>query len=131
MRIIRQIATVEGAGFSSTRSSLAFSPSGKPAIAYHSSFNNALRFATLNDDGTWAISTVDTALSDCKPSLAFRFGQPAISYRVGETDQAGQLRDAVLRAGTPPAWEIYPVAPSANTSSLAFNSHHQAGISLL
>jgi len=79
MRIRWHIVTVEVAGHS-TRSSLAFSPSGRPAIAYHSSFNNALRFATLNDDGTWAISTVDTVSSDCKPSLAFRFRQPAISY---------------------------------------------------
>ena len=79
MRIRWHIAAVERAGYSSTRSSLAFSPSGKPAIAYHSSFDNALRLGTLNDDGTWAISTVDTAFSDCKPSLAFRFGRPAIS----------------------------------------------------
>jgi hypothetical protein len=60
-------------------------------------------------------------MSDCKPSLAFRFEQPAISYRVGETDQPGQLRYAALRAGNPPAWETYSVAPSAGASSLAFD----------
>jgi hypothetical protein len=83
MRIRWQIASVETAG-QATWPSLAFSPSGQAAIAFHSSLNNALRFATLNADGTWAISTVDAVFSDCKPSLAFRFGRPAISYRVGQ-----------------------------------------------
>jgi hypothetical protein len=44
----------------STWPSLAFSPTGQPAIAYYSSVNHALRFATLNTGGTWDISTVDS-----------------------------------------------------------------------
>ena len=79
MRIRWHTSTVETAG-QSTWPSLAFSPSGQPAIAYYSSLNSALRFATLNADGSWAISTVDTVGSDCQPSLAFRSGRPAISY---------------------------------------------------
>jgi hypothetical protein len=127
MRIRWQIASVETAG-QATWPSLAFSPSGQAAIAFHSSLNNALRFATLNADGTWAISTVDAVFSDCKPSLAFRFGRPAISYRVGQTDLTGQLRYALFTGGSPP-WSINSVAPSAIGSSLAFDSFHRAGIS--
>ena len=109
MRIRWHVRTVETAG-QSTWSSLAFSPSGQPAIAYYSSLNSALRFATLNPDGSWAISTVDTVASDCKPSLAFRSGRPAISYRVGANEFWGALRFALYTGGSSP-WSISSVAP--------------------
>ena len=80
LTITWQIAPVEIAGYS-TWPSLAFSPwSGQPSIAYYSSINHALRFAERNSNGTWAICSVDTLFGDCFPSLASRFGQPAISY---------------------------------------------------
>src|SRR5262245_22222104 len=127
MRIRWHISTVETAG-QSTWSSLAFSPSGQPAIAYYSSLNSALRFATLNADGSWAISTVDTVVSDCKPSLAFRSGRPAISYRVGANEHWGALRFALSTGGTPPWW-VTSIDAIANASSLAFDSAQQGGIS--
>ena len=127
MRIRWHVRTVETAG-QSTWSSLAFSPSGQPAIAYYSSLNSALRFATLNPDGSWAISTVDTVVSDCKPSLAFRFGRPAISYRVGANEYWGALRFALFTGGSSP-WSISSVAQRANASSLAFDSSQRGGIS--
>jgi hypothetical protein len=127
MRIRWHVRTVETAG-QSTWSSLAFSPSGQPAIAYYSSLNSALRFATLNPDGSWAISTVDTVASDCKPSLAFRSGRPAISYRVGANEFWGALRFALYTGGSSP-WSISSVAPHGNASSLAFDSSQRAGIS--
>lgn len=127
MRIRWHVRTVETAG-QSTWSSLAFSPSGQPAIAYYSSLNSALRFATLNPDGSWAISTVDTVASDCKPSLAFRSGRPAISYRVGANEFWGALRFALYTGGSSP-WSISSVAPYGNASSLAFDSSQRAGIS--
>ena len=108
MRIRWHTSTVETAG-QSTWPSLAFSPSGQPAIAYYSSLNSALRFATLNADGSWAISTVDTVGSDCQPSLAFRSGRPAISYRVGESVGWGALKFALFTGGSSP-WSISPVA---------------------
>jgi hypothetical protein len=127
MRIRWQSQTVETAG-QSTWPSLAFSPSGQPAIAYYSSLNSALRFAMMNPDGSWAISTVDTAPSDCKPSLAFRFGRPAISYRVGANEYWGALRFALFTGGSPP-WSISSVAEHANASSLAFDSSQRGAIS--
>jgi hypothetical protein len=128
MRSRWQLTTVDTAG-RATRCSLAFSPSGNPGLAYYSSFNDELRYATLRDDGSWDISRVDAVPRECKPSLAFRFGQPAISYRVGGIDGASQLRYALLRAGNPPAWESYSVAASGDASSLAFNSSQNACIS--
>jgi len=127
MRIRWHTSTVETAG-QSTWPSLAFSPSGQPAIAYYSSLNSALRFATLNADGSWAISTVDTVGSDCQPSLAFRSGRPAISYRVGESVGWGALKFALFTGGSSP-WSISPVATNGNASSLAFDSAQRGGIS--
>ena len=127
MRIRWHVRTVETAG-QSTWSSLAFSPSGQPAIAYYSSLNSALKFATLNPDGSWAISTVDTVASDCKPSLAFRSGRPAISYRVGANEFWGALKFALYTGGSSPGRS----APSHRTAMPArspSNSSQRAGIS--
>src|SRR5215467_1585793 len=117
MSISWQIVTVEGVG-ELTRPSLAFSPSGQPAIAFYSSWKQALRFATLNNVGTWTIGNVDSVSDDCFPSLAFRFGRPAISYGVLS---ANELRYAHFRGWNVP-WSIESVAPGGSTSSLAFDS---------
>lgn len=124
MSISWQIVTVEGVG-ELTRPSLAFSPSGQPAIAFYSSWKQALRFATLNNVGTWTIGNVDSVSDDCFPSLAFRFGRPAISYGVLS---ANELRYAHFRGWNVP-WSIESVAPGGSTSSLAFDSAQRAGIS--
>src|SRR3954470_15240449 len=58
LAITWDIASVEEAGYS-TWSSLAFSPSGQPAIAYYSSLKHALRFAEQDSHGAWEVSTVD------------------------------------------------------------------------
>lgn len=127
MRIRWQISTIEAAGLS-TQSSVAFSPTGRAAVAYHSSSGNALRFAIETESALWDITTVDTVYSDCKPSLAFRFGRPAISYRVGSGAVGGELRYAVYDGGNP-GWSIERVAPNADVNSLAFDSSHSAAIS--
>src|SRR5262245_34406834 len=127
MRIRWRIATIERAGLS-TQSSIAFSPTGRVAVAYYSSVHQALRLALETDSPLWDISTVDTVPGDCQPSLAFRLGQPAISYRVGAGADGGELRYAVYRGGIP-AWSIERVAPSAGTSSLAFDPFSQPAIS--
>jgi hypothetical protein len=124
MSISWQIVTVEGVG-QLTRPSLAFSPSGQPAIAFYSSWKQALRLATLNNVGTWTIGDVDKVSDDCFPSLAFRFGRPAISYGVLS---AKELRYAHFRGWNVP-WSIESVAPGGSTSSLAFDSAQRAGIS--
>jgi hypothetical protein len=111
MSISWQIVTVEGVG-ELTKPSLAFSPSGQPAIAFYSSAKQSLRFATLNDVGTWTI-------------VAFRFGRPAISYGVLS---AKELRYAHFRGWNVP-WSIESVAPGGSTSSLAFDSAQRVGIS--
>jgi hypothetical protein len=82
----------------------------------------------LNADGSWAISTVDTVGSDCQPSLAFRSGRPAISYRVGESVGWGALKFALFTGGSSP-WSISSVATNGNASSLAFDSAQRGGIS--
>ena len=127
MGIRWQITTIERAGLS-TQSSIAVSPAGRAAVAYYSSVHNALRFAIETDGPLWDISTVDTVHGDCKPSLAFRLGQPAISYRVGSGVEGGELRYAWHRGGNP-AWSIERVAPSGDVSSLAFDPSHHAAIS--
>src|SRR4051812_16473245 len=108
MAISWQISTVEVAGYS-TWSSLAFSPSGQAAIAYHSSDNHEVRFATLNPDGTWAIETIDTSFIDSAPSLRFRFSKPAVSYTYHDSGGPSGVRFALNRGGTPP-WSIVTVA---------------------
>jgi hypothetical protein len=125
MRVRWQISTIERAGFS-TQSAVAFSPTGGAAVAYYSSVNNALRFAMETDSALWDISTVETMPSDCKPSLAFRFGQPAISYRVGPGDGPGELKYATYSSGI---WSTEPVASDADVSSLAFDASHRPAIS--
>lgn len=127
------IATVDVAGYS-TWPSLAFSPSGQAAIAYFSSLNHALRFATLNPDGTWAIETVDTVFGDCAPSLVYRFSQPAISYAsttypTGDTSNPLRAMNYALRRGGVPPWTITTFAPGGYGSSLAFDASRLAGIS--
>src|SRR3954470_6979650 len=128
LAITWDIASVEEAGYS-TGSSLAFSPSGQPAIAYYSSLKHAIRFAEQDSHGTWEVSTVDTLFGDCFSSLAFRFDQPAISYGAAGTtaDPFRELRYA-LRRGSPP-WSIERVASGWNTSSLAIGPLHRPGIS--
>jgi hypothetical protein len=118
-----QISTVEIAGYS-TWSSLAFSPSGQAAVAYFSSINSALRFATQNPDGTWAVGTVDTVSGDCAPSLRFRFSQAAISYCVGFKE----LRYALNRGGNPP-WTINFAGSGGYDNSLAIGPSHRPCIS--
>jgi hypothetical protein len=123
-----QTEEVELAGFS-TWPSLAFSPSGQPAIAYHSSDNKALRFAEKQVDGSWAISTVDAVAGDCSPSLAFRFAQPAISYS-GSFAGGGsgkEIRYAIRRGH--PGWTIEIVTPRAHRTSVAIDPSHRPGIS--
>jgi hypothetical protein len=78
MSISWQIVTVEGVG-QLTRPSLAFSPSGQPAIAFYSSWKQALRLATLNNVGTWTIGDVDKVSDDCFPSLASGSGVPRLA----------------------------------------------------
>lgn len=72
---------VDSQGFTGTYNSLAFSPSGFPAIAYWQASNQDLKFAEF--DGTmWNISTVDfDGFTGLDPSLAYTpDGKPAISY---------------------------------------------------
>ena len=125
MRVRWQISTIERAGLS-TQSSVAFSPTGRAAVAYYSSVHNALRFAMETDTALWDISTVQSVPSDCKPSLGFRLGRPAISYRVGPGNGPGELRYATYNDGS---WSIETVAPNADVSSLAFDASHRAAIS--
>jgi hypothetical protein len=96
---------------------VAFSPLGQVAVAYHSSSNRELRFATLNADGTWAVETVDASSGDCAPHLRYRFSQPAISYAANQQE----LRYALKRGGTPP-WTISSVAAGGYPNSLAFDA---------
>lgn len=125
MRIRWQISSIERAGLS-TQSSVAFSPSGRAAVAYYSSLNNALRFAMETGGALWDISTVQSVPSDCKPSLGFRFGEPAISYRVGPGDGPGELKYATYSSGS---WSIETVAANVDVSSLAFDGSHRPAIS--
>ncbi len=125
MRIRWQISTVERAGLS-TQSSVAFSPTGRVAVAYYSSVNHALRFAIETETALWDISTVDTMQSDCKPSLGFKLSQPTISYRVGPDNGPGELRCATYSNGH---WHAETVARNADVSSLAFDASHRAAIS--
>ena len=102
--------------------SLAFSPAGQPAIAYLQAATHELKIAQLNDDGSWAITTVDTGLSGAGyPSLRFRFRQPAISYKVGKV-----VRYALSRGSS---WTIVDVDQEGGASSLAFGPSRQATIS--
>jgi outer membrane protein TolC len=50
--------------------SLAFSPAGQSAIAYLQAATHELKIAQLNDDGSWAITTVDTGLSGAGGTVA-------------------------------------------------------------
>jgi hypothetical protein len=127
MAISWQISTVEVAGFS-TWPSLAFSPSGQAAIAYHSSDNQAIMFATLNADGTWAVETVDKSSIDSAPSLRFRFSRPAVSYTYHPSGGPSGVRFALNRGGTPP-WSIVTVAQEGRDSSLAIGPSHRPAIS--
>jgi hypothetical protein len=125
-----QIEAVEAAGYS-TWPSLAFSPAGQPAIAYHSSDNHALRFAEKQVDRSWSISTVDTVWGDSYPSLAFHFGQPAISYSgpiTGPTANDVYEHRYAIRRGSP-GWTIETTTPGASDSSLAIGPSHRPGIS--
>ena len=123
-----QIEAVEVAG-NSTQPSLAFSPSGQPAIAYHSSQNDGLRFAEKQVDGSWGISTVDNVNGDISPSLAFRFSEPAISYwGSSEIGSNGKEIRYAFRRGHP-GWTIETVTPKAHRSSLAIGPSHQPGMS--
>jgi hypothetical protein len=127
MRVLWRIETIERAGLS-TQSSIAFSPTGRVAVAYYSSMNHALRVAIETGGPAWDVSTVDTVPGDCRPSLAFKLGQPAVSYRVGVGREGGALKYALHRGGAP-AWSIETVAPSAGASSLAFSPSNDAAIS--
>jgi hypothetical protein len=124
--MIWQVTALEVAGYS-TWPSLAFSPSGQLAVAYHSSMNTALRYAVRDTGGNWAISTVDAANGDSAPSLKFRFDRPAISYKHvsypgGDTQNpARQVRLALLRGSPPNPWSIDNVATGWFESSLAIS----------
>lgn len=118
-----QITDVDVAGYS-TWPSLAFSPSGQASVAYYSSDNKALRFATLNPDGvTWAVNHVDTLNGDCKPSLCFRFRQAAISYA------ATDMRFALNRGVGAPSWSINTFAQGNGDSSVAIGPGRRVYIS--
>jgi hypothetical protein len=126
MTISWQITRLEAAGYSTTPS-LAFSPHGRPSIAYYSSNYNELRFATLNDSGTWDISTlVSGVFGDCYPCLGFYFDQPAISYSFpgSPTSFSPSEGYAHLRGGST-AWDIQPLAGGWGGTSLAFEPVHQ------
>lgn len=129
-----QITTVDIIGYS-TWPSLAFSPSGQAAVAFHSSLYRGLRYATRNPGGSWDLGTVDTANADCMPSLRFRYGQAAISYSsvsYPEDDPAKSqrhLKFALNRGTGSPAWSITTIAPKGNDSSVAIGPSHQVGVS--
>ena len=93
-----QISKVGTAGYS-TWSSVAFSRLGQVAVAYHSSSNRELRFATLNADGTWAVETVDASSGDCAPHLRYRFSQPAVSYAANQQELRYALKRGVRLRG--------------------------------
>jgi hypothetical protein len=115
-----QISIVEIAGFSNWPS-LAFSPSGQATIAYYSSLNSALRFATLSAGGAWELSTVETLSGDCAPTLSFRFNQPAISYHFSPAE----LRYALNRG----QWTITTAGDGGYGNSLAIGPSARPGIS--
>lgn len=118
-----QISLIEVAGFS-TWSSIACGPSGQPAVAYHASEHGALRFAVLNASGAWDIETVDAAGGDSRPSLRYRFSQPAISYCSTEA-----MKFALRRGGSQ-AWTINSFARGGLAdSSLAIDESRKVGIS--
>jgi hypothetical protein len=127
MNISWQITTVsEKTVAIPTQPKLAFSPSGRPGIAYFSSITDDLRFATLNDDGTWAISIAAT-----KPggepylSLAFHLNQPAISY-CHQWDSTLNRRDGTLKYARfrGSSWTVVEVGKGELNSSLAFVPLH-------
>ncbi len=80
-----QITTIETAPFTGHWSSLAFTPGGHPAIAYHSNTN--LKYAEF-DGANWQISTpVSSTNGISGNSLAFTpAGQPAISFGITRAD---------------------------------------------
>jgi hypothetical protein len=128
-----QISKVDAAGFS-TWPSLAFSPSGQAAIAFHSSHHRGLRFAELDAAGIWNCETVDTLNGESSPCLRYRFNQPAISYSAvfypgGDTTSPVRGLNYALRRGGAPRWMITTAAPQGRDSSLAFDASKRAWIS--
>ena len=76
-----KIATIDSEGVVGTPTSLAFSPSGQPAISYYDGSNRALRYASF-DGFNWITETIDSE-GDVGTSTSLAFspsGQPAISY---------------------------------------------------
>jgi hypothetical protein len=134
-----QITTVDRVGSYPTRPSLVFDPAGAPAIAYYGGETDELRFAVQNSGGSWSVGTVDSGLNgEPFASLAYRLGQPAISYSYTTYPGTGprwtQIRYAMLRENPP--WEIDVVEQGFTTrspipSSLAFDPSHRACISYL
>lgn len=133
-----QVSRIEFAGHS-TWASLAFSPSGQAAVAFHASSQKALRFATLNAAGGWDIESIETPLyGQSFPSLRYRFSQPALSYSSviyttpGDTSTAVRAVKYALRrgrGGTPP-WTIEGVRPGEWTdTSLAIGPSRKPFIS--
>lgn len=128
-----QISKVDAAGFS-TWPSLAFSPSGQAAIAFHSSHHRGLRFAELSGAGTWECETVDALNGDSSPCLRYRFSHPAISYSAvfyPEGDSASAVRglNYALRRGGTPRWTITSAAPQGGDNSLGFDTSKRPWIS--
>ena len=100
--------TVDSVGDVGRYASLAFSPSGQPAIGYYDQTNGDLKYASFNG-ANWNVTTVDTAgVTGWYCSLAFIGGQPAISYYDSTT---GDLRYAAFDGS---AWQPATVVSAGN-----------------
>jgi hypothetical protein len=127
--------TVDGDGSSDDigmHASLAFGPSGRPAISYQNSLRGVLKFAEY-DGTTWLTQSVATKWKSGRfSSLAFGpTGNPAISYRL---DNHGVPEYGVLQYASYSGseWSVNIVESGGNVgsySSLAFSPSGQAAIS--
>ena len=121
-----KITQLNGSARTEEDPSLAFTPGGQPAIAFHDETNGGVRYATFNGS-SWQITLVAANASD--PSLTFTpGGQPAISYL---DDINSDLRYAILTGGV---WQTSLVDSTGFTgfdSSLAFSPGGQPAIAYI
>ena len=117
--------TIDSEGNAGTYTSLAFSPSGQPAISYYDLDNDDLKYATINRStifgDVWTTTTIDSE-GDVGASTSLAFfpsGQPAISYhdRTNNSIKYATLVDA--------SWQTRDIFPSG----LGVNTYTSLAIS--